>query len=351
MRSIAQKTAAALTIVMAIAGGGAALAQTTQTPEQPAPVSARAAAADRVATVISVLVNGQAVVETGYVGAGGETMLPLRAVAEAMGFQLVWRAEDYSAELSKGSLFTMLKTGENSYTYNKMLKTLEAAPELADSKLYVPVSFFGEILGGSVATASDGISIAMKEEQKAVQTTGVVTAVRESEGHRSLQIKGFGMDGIVLNVGEQTEILAADGSRLNFSDLAIGMEVQVEHSLAMTMSLPPQTAAFKVQVISALAEKDVLGTSGVVEEVRQNDDGSLSIRIAGEGLTDRSPGDVVLRLVKDTVLLDADGNPIDANKLGKGARVVGFYSPLLTKSLPPIGTALKVTLVEEAPAE
>ncbi|MNC68852.1 hypothetical protein D3C75_1194900 [compost metagenome] len=64
----------------------------------------------------------------------------------------------------------------------------------------------------------------------------------------------------------------------------------------------------------------------------------------GAGLTDSSPEEVVLRIAKDTVLQN-DG----VSELTKGARVVGFYTPMLTKSLPPIGTALKMTLVAEAP--
>ncbi|WP_181592623.1 copper amine oxidase N-terminal domain-containing protein [Paenibacillus sp. YN15] len=358
MHFTTRKTATALALALAFTGGGAAWAQAgaaAPSAEQPVPIIVPIMApiqpADQTTAAIPVRVNGQTLEDTGYLGAGGETMLPLRAVAEAMGFELQWNPETYSVDLAKAELFTTVKTGENQYGVDKMLKELEAAPALVDSKLYVPSSFFGDILRGTVAPGNDGISITVQEEIKSAHTTGVVTLVRDNDGRRSLQIRGYGADGIVLKIDDQTEILDAEGNKLEFSALSIGMEVEVEHYMVMTMSLPPQTGALKIKVISALAEKDVMGTSGVIEEVNQKDDGGVSVRITGLGLTDSSPEDVVLQIAEDTVLLDVDGKAIDVKELTKGARVVGFYTPKLAKSLPPIGTALKVTLVAEADEE
>lgn len=352
MYSTPKKTAAALALAFAVTGGGAAWVQAEAAippMEQPVPILGPINTAPPEQAGIPVLVNGQPLSDTGYRGQSGEMMLPLRAVAEAMGFQLQWNAQAYSAELAKDHLLTTVKTGENQYAVNKMLKKLEAAPALVESKLYVPASFFTEVLPGAVTPGKDGISITAKEEKKSVQATGVVTAVRDYEGHRSLHINGYGTDGLILNVGEQTEILGADGSKLDFSALTIGMEIDVEHSLAMTRSLPPQTAAYRIKVVSALEAKDVLGTWGAIEEIHQGENGDISVRVKGAGLTDRSPEEVVLRIAKDTVLQDAEGKGIGIEELVKGARVVGFYTPMLAKSLPPIGTALKLTLVAEAP--
>ncbi len=348
MHHTTKKAAAALALALAVTGGGAAWAQAeaaVQPQEQPVPTLALISSDHLKQAVVPVQVNGQNLEDTGYLGQGGETMLPLRAVAEAMGFKLQWNAQAYSVELTKDNLFTTVKTGENEYAVDKMLKKLEAAPALVESKLYVPASFFVEVLPGAVVSGNDGISITAKEERKSVQAKGVVTAVRDHEGRRSLHIKGYGVDGMVLNVGDETEILDTDGNKLDFSALTIGMEVEVEHSMAMTMSLPPQTAAFQIKVVSALEAKDVLGTWGTIEEILQSDNGDVSVRVKGAGLTDRSPEEVVLRIAKDTVLQDADGKAIGVKELEKGARVVGFYTPMLTKSLPPIGTALKLTLV------
>lgn len=352
MYSTTKKLAAAIALTFAVTGGGAAWAQAVpdiQPLEKPVPILAPINSAPPEQADIPVQVNGQPLSDTGYLGQSGEMMLPLRAAAEAMGFQLQWNAQAYSVELMKDNVFTIVKTGENQYAVDNLLKKLEAAPVLVESKLYVPASFFTEVLPGAVTSGKDGISITAKEEKKSVQALGVVTDVRDYEGHRSLHINGYGTDGLILNVGEQTEILAADGSKLDFSTLTIGMEIKVEHSLAMTRSLPPQTAAYRIQVVSALEAKDVLGTWGTIEEILQGDNREISVRVKGAGLTDSSPEEVILRIDQDTVLQNVDGKAIGVEELEKGARVVGFYTPMLAKSLPPIGNALKMTLVAEAP--
>jgi hypothetical protein len=344
-----KKAAAALTLTMILSGGGAVYASTgiTPFPAEPAPISAT------VAGPLQILVNETSITESGfYNGEGTEAMLPLRAVAEALGYTLTWNEADYSVDLSKDNIFTNVKTGEDRYAYNKMIKTLGTAPKLMDSKLYVPSSFFSEIIPSTVNRQGQAVYVSTFIQRENVLAKGTITSLRESEkGHKAVQIKGFATDGIVLNVGEDTVFQTADGKALAFSDLAIGMEVEVEHSMAATMSLPPQTAVYKITVLSQLEEKDVIGTSGTIEEARTNDKGEVSLVIKGAGLTDHSPAEVVLQLTEKTVLVNADGEAIEAAQLEKGAKVVGFYTPRLTKSLPPIGTALKVVLVAEAPAE
>jgi len=64
----------------------------------------------------------------------------------------------------------------------------------------------------------------------------------------------------------------------------------------------------------------------------------------GAGLTDQSQSEVTLQLTDDTSIVNSDGEKIDKLALVKGAKVLGFYQPVLTKSLPPIGKAWKVVL-------
>ena len=56
----------------------------------------------------------------------------------------------------------------------------------------------------------------------------------------------------------------------------------------------------------------------------------------------------MLNIAKDTLIVNHEGETVKAEELTKGAKVIGFYSPMLTRSLPPIGTAWKV--VVETPA-
>ncbi|MNC22425.1 Protease inhibitor precursor [compost metagenome] len=52
----------------------------------------------------------------------------------------------------------------------------------------------------------------------------------------------------------------------------------------------------------------------------------------------------MLRLTKDTAVINENGEAVSPADLIQGAEVIGFYGPLLTRSLPPTGTAMKVVL-------
>ncbi|PYI50564.1 copper amine oxidase N-terminal domain-containing protein [Paenibacillus flagellatus] len=337
------KKSFAIAAVAALMATGTAYASTpaaTQANEI-VPISAPSASSP-----VSIEVNRQAIAETGYRTANGTvTMLPLRAVTESLGFTLTWNPETLSVDLSKGSLFTTVTTGEDRYTIDNTHASLGTATALVDNKLYVPASFVGKVLHGSVAENGASIAVSLEERQKTVQAQGVITGIRTSDGGRaSIHIQGAGTDGIVLKAGPDTVVEMADGTPIALSDLHLGLTVEAEHSLAATLSLPPQTTVFRMTVKDAKLEKDKLGTAGSIEDVRTDDKGNRSVVIKGEGLSDVSPSEVVLRIPDDTAIVDKNGVPAADRKLAKGTKVIGFYGPLLTKSLPPIGSAWKIVV-------
>lgn len=347
MNSGMKKSLAVLVATMTMTSG-AAYASTDSPPAKDGYVQTTAASVER---KMEIKVNGVPIAESGYQnGDEKEMMLPLRAVTEALGFTLTWKQEDLSVELNKGNLFTTVKTGVDRYAINKMEKSLGIAPVLLDNKMYVPVSFIGEVLHGTILTAGNSVSITLSEQVKTMTTKGVVTSVYSSDKYSSVHINGINTDGLVLNVGKDTLIETADGKKLKLSDLKPGMAVQAEHSLAMTMSLPPQTPTYKITVLDGTDQKELIGTAGAIEDVRTGTNGEISLVIKGEGLTETSPDEVVLRLTDTTLITHENGEPADKSKLVKGAKVIGFYNSMLTKSLPPIGTAWKIVL-EEVPAE
>lgn len=54
---------------------------------------------------------------------------------------------------------------------------------------------------------------------------------------------------IRFNVPEEARIFDLFGRPINFSQLRPGMRVRVRHASFMTLSIPPQTTAFVIQVI------------------------------------------------------------------------------------------------------
>jgi len=71
--------------------------------------------------------------------------LPLRAVAEALGYEVFWEAETSSIALGVG---IRLQIGSYEYTVGRMAPiTLNNAPIIVNGLTYVPLEFFGEVLG------------------------------------------------------------------------------------------------------------------------------------------------------------------------------------------------------------
>ncbi|CAG7652596.1 Protease inhibitor [Paenibacillus solanacearum] len=341
-----KRIAAIVALSISLTGGAAYAADTT-----PQPIQAKVISAPITNEPFQIIVNGSALAIGGFKAADAkEPMLPLRDVTEALGFTLTWNAESMSADLVKQNLMVTVTTGEDRYAVNKMDKTLGTAPALVDSRLFVPASFASEVLRADVKIEGSTVSITQDEQRKTTTTKGVVTAVRDNEGHQAVQINGVGPDGLVLNVGKDTVIASSEGTVMAFSDLTIGTEIEAEHSLAMTMSLPPQTAAYNITVSYRPDAVDLTGTSGKIQDVRKSDDGVTSIVIKGAGLTEQSQAEVVLQLTDQTTLVNKEGEAIDKDALVQGAKVIGFYNGVLTKSLPPIGKAWKVVLMAP-PAE
>ena len=87
----------------------------------------------------------------------GELMVPLRQIAEALGFEVKWIQETKSVELVKDDHTASLTIGDSEYQYYDMIIDLKTAPELTESKSYVPVSFIQNILIANIEVTMDGV--------------------------------------------------------------------------------------------------------------------------------------------------------------------------------------------------
>lgn len=81
-----------------------------------------------------------------YKSVEGNYMLALRPVGEALGYKVSWNNQERSVELIKGAQYTKITIGSTNYNFAKMLVKLDKAPEIKDSKTYVPVEFLEEVL-------------------------------------------------------------------------------------------------------------------------------------------------------------------------------------------------------------
>lgn len=84
-------------------------------------------------------------IENIYKSADGTVMVPLRKIAEELGFTVDWDGNLRAVILNSGMY--SLKIDENSYVKGKMMPVeLCCAPEIKDDLTYVPVEYFTEVL-------------------------------------------------------------------------------------------------------------------------------------------------------------------------------------------------------------
>lgn len=85
-----------------------------------------------------------------------QLMVPLRQVTEALGFNIFWDQESKSVKIEKDGYSSSLTIGSNEYQYYDMILEL-TAPQLIDSKTYVPLDFIKDILVTDVEVTMDGV--------------------------------------------------------------------------------------------------------------------------------------------------------------------------------------------------
>jgi len=295
---------------------------------------------------LSVRVNGQQIEQPAIFDKGQQTVLvPLRDVAESLGFQVTWNAERKAAEVSKGAISSYAKAGEDRYPFAKMYKTLGAKPQLLNGSTYVPLAFVDEILRAEATVADDAVTVVDEESDVAPARTGTITTINKSEdGKMSFLLNGY-ETGILLHVNKDTKITTADGKALQPQDLKLGMEVEVTHPKMMALSMPPQAGAISVVVKSSLETPEVLGTAGKIVSIRKDQEGSFKMLVEGQKLTENAPEKIVLVVNENTKIVSAkDNKELKPGDLKADRKVFAFYGPKLTRSLPPIGVAEKIVV-------
>nr|P43131.1 RecName: Full=Protease inhibitor; AltName: Full=BBRPI; Contains: RecName: Full=Serine protease inhibitor; Contains: RecName: Full=Serine protease inhibitor C; Contains: RecName: Full=Serine protease inhibitor B; Contains: RecName: Full=Serine protease inhibitor A; Flags: Precursor [Brevibacillus choshinensis]pir/A43939/ proteinase inhibitor BbrPI - Bacillus brevis [Brevibacillus brevis]BAA01538.1 protease inhibitor precursor [Brevibacillus brevis] len=294
---------------------------------------------------LSVNVNGQHIEQAAIFDKGQQTVLvPLRDVAESLGFQVKWNAETKAAEVNKGAIFSYAKVGEDRYPFAKMYKTLGAEPRLLNGNTYVPVAFVDEILQAEVNVTDDAVTVVDEESDVAPVRTGTITTLNKREdGGVSFQLNGY-ETGIILHVDKETKITTADGKELKPEDLQLGMEVEATHQKFMAMSMP-QSGAVSIVVKSGLETPEVLGTAGKVASIDKDQEGSYKMLVEGQALAENAPEKVALIVGKDTKIVSAkDNKELAPEDLKAEMKVFAYYGPKLTRSLPPIGVAEKIVV-------
>ncbi|MEQ8200771.1 MAG: copper amine oxidase N-terminal domain-containing protein [Syntrophomonadaceae bacterium] len=80
----------------------------------------------------------------------GRTLVPLRAIFEAMGAQVSWDQLTNTATASKGDKTIVLQIGSPTATINGQIKRLDVPAKIVNGRTLAPLRFVGEAFGGTV---------------------------------------------------------------------------------------------------------------------------------------------------------------------------------------------------------
>lgn len=167
-------------------------------------------------------------------------------------------------------------------------------------------------------------------------TYTVVSALEE--GGTSITVKGMEEDAqeIVLNIAEQTLVIDSQNAiASNVADIAVGDVISVNHSMAMTMSIPAQTAAYAI--VTNLSETEAPAKLHTVESVTENEDGSITV------VTDN--GDLFMYITGDTAISPyRTRNIVAMGDITEGTTFFAWYDAV-TMSIPAQTTASKIVIV------
>lgn len=112
-----------------------------------------------------ISINGKVIEAPTAYAKDDRVMVPIRAVAEALGFKVTWDGENKTVGFARLANNTQIQIGKDSYFFARVApRELGIAPELTNGSTFVPLEFVSEILKAEVKIGDNGsIQIADKE--------------------------------------------------------------------------------------------------------------------------------------------------------------------------------------------
>lgn len=139
----------------------------------------------------------------------GRTLVPLRAIFEAMGASVAWDEATRTVTARRGATTVILPIGSTSPTVNGQVWNLDVPAKIVNDRTLAPLRFVGEAFGGTVAwneqTREINIACTALEVPKAVLIAGDSVNLRETPS----------ADGAIIDVareGEKMTVLAEKNS-------------------------------------------------------------------------------------------------------------------------------------------
>lgn len=130
----------------------------------------------------------------------GRTLVPLRAIFEALGAEVEWDGATRTVTGRKDATTIILPIGSRSPTVNGMPVQLDVAGTIIDGRTLVPARFIAESLGAAVDWVADTRTVVIFSAG-AVDTPQEVVAPPEEPGYIGVRFSGNNVPGDLISLG------------------------------------------------------------------------------------------------------------------------------------------------------
>ncbi len=269
---------------------------------------------------------------------GDTQFLPLRAICEALGFEVQWIEESRTIEIVKLPVYITCSPDRDGYTFAKTAPMLlGSAPTLIDDLTYVPQNFVDEIVGASLIVEDGAYHIATpvaEPETETVEVSATIVELVYDENENLVQIVTGDaedpMNQLVFNLSEELTLAAKD------MNLEVGMTFNGTALALQTMSIPPQQPLLTLEV--AEIEPETVEVSATIVELIYDEDENLVQIVTGD--KEDPMNQLIFNLSEELTQ--------KASELGLevGKTFTGEAAMLQTMSIPPQQPLLTITEVK-----
>ncbi len=271
---------------------------------------------------------------------GDNVMLPLRAICEALGYEVGYDAQSTMISLTRGAHYITMYPTKDEYTFSKMAPvSLGIAPQLVDDRTYVPVSFVETILQSAGCEVDQNGEIRITDPKKAEDTYRAATALEDVKDGSVLVMDEI-LGEVIVTFAEETVFQG-----IAQTDIKNGTEFMVEYlDNAATMSLPAQATAKNVMSVELYDEVNA-SEEVTVEAVEF----AGTIKEVGEdyALIETENGELRLNISDETNIHHAMNRRLyRIDDLTVGMAITGTHSAAATFSLPPQSAAIEIVIGE-----
>ena len=213
-----------------------------------------------------------------------------------------------------------------------MIKSLKKITALAVAMTtFFTVGFANDIM---LISENPDAQVDVMREPTYLTKTGTVTEI-VTEEFKSITIDVEGEE-YTLNVDDETVIINADGMPLAFEEIKVDDVITGVHNMAMTMSIPPQSYA---KVITVVSEEKAAPAYLEVAKKEETEDGIK--------LYDKADNYIITIMNETVVEPYKTRNIVTVADITEGSRVLAFFD-MMTLSIPAQAVANKVIVL---PAE